>query len=262
MPILEFHPIIARWFADRFGEPTDPQRLGWPEIAAGRHTLIAAPTGSGKTLAAFLTCIDRLLRQSLAGELGNETRVLYVSPLKALSSDVRRNLSVPLAEIGQSAAAAGHELPPLRVMLRTGDTPSSERQAMLKRPPHILVTTPESLYLLLTSLKGREMLRSVKTVLVDEIHALGRDKRGSHLTLSLERLAHLCPQPPLRIGLSATQRPMDEIARFLVGTHSVSPAGDANCSINDVGHVRSLDLQVEVPPSELSAVCSHETWAV
>lgn len=261
MPISLFHPITARWFADRFGEPTEPQRLGWPEIVAGRNTLIAAPTGSGKTLAAFLASIDCLLRQALEGQLADETQVVYVSPLKALSNDVRRNLETPLAQIRQYAADAGHELPPLRSMVRTGDTPSSERAKMLKRPPHILVTTPESLYLLLTSAKGREMLRNVRTVIVDEIHALARDKRGSHLTLSLERLAALCPTPPVRIGLSATQRPIEEIARFLVGSHSVTPTGGPACSIVDVGHVRELDLAVEVPPSELSAVCSHETWA-
>ncbi|HXT61216.1 MAG TPA: DEAD/DEAH box helicase, partial [Pirellulales bacterium] len=261
MPTSPFHPIIAQWFADRFGEPTDPQRLGWPEIVAGRNTLIAAPTGSGKTLAAFLASIDRLLRQGLEGELADETQVVYISPLKALSNDIRRNLETPLAEIGQYAVAAGRELPPLRAMVRTGDTPSSERQKMLKRPPHILVTTPESLYLLLTAAKGREMLRNVRTVIVDEIHALARDKRGSHLALSLERLAALCPTPPVRIGLSATQRPIEEIARFLVGAHSVAPSGEAACSVVDVGHARELDLAVEVPASELSAVCSHETWA-
>ena len=261
MPTAPFHPITARWFADRFGQPTEPQRLGWPEIAAGRNTLIAAPTGSGKTLAAFLASIDCLLRQALDGQLADETQVVYVSPLKALSNDIRRNLETPLAEIRQYAADAGYALPPLRAMVRTGDTPSSERAKMLKQPPHILVTTPESLYLLITAAKGREMLKSVRTVIVDEIHALARDKRGSHLTLSLERLAALCTAPPVRIGLSATQRPIDEIARFLVGSHAVTPSGEAACRIVDVGHVRQLDLAVEVPPSELSAVCSHETWA-
>ncbi|HVW38576.1 MAG TPA: DEAD/DEAH box helicase, partial [Pirellulales bacterium] len=261
MPISLFHPITAHWFVERFGQPTEPQRLGWPEIIAGRNTLIAAPTGSGKTLAAFLASIDCLLRQALEGQLTDETQVVYISPLKALSNDVRRNLETPLAQIRQYAAESGHELPPLRAMVRTGDTPSSERAKMLKQPPHILVTTPESLYLLLTAAKGREMLRHVRTVIVDEIHALARDKRGSHLTLSLQRLAALCPTPPVRIGLSATQRPIEEIARFLVGSHSVTPSGEAACSIVDVGHVRELDLAVEVPPSELSAVCSHETWA-
>ncbi|HUY34424.1 MAG TPA: DEAD/DEAH box helicase [Pirellulales bacterium] len=253
-----FHPIVAHWFKDRFGQPTEAQRLGWPEIASGRNTLIAAPTGSGKTLAAFMVAIDQLLRQSIEGTLADETQVVYVSPLKALSNDIHRNLEVPLAEIGRCAVESGHSLPALRVMVRTGDTPASQRQAMVKRPPQILVSTPESLYLLLTSAKGREMLRTVRTVIVDEIHALARDKRGSHLALSLERLAALCPRPPVRIGLSATQRPIDQIARFLVG--SGDAGGEPECRIVDTGHVRLLDLEVEVPPSELSAVCSHETW--
>ncbi|HEV3003064.1 MAG TPA: DEAD/DEAH box helicase, partial [Pirellulales bacterium] len=255
-----FHPLTAEWFAGRFGQPTDAQRKGWPEIVAGRHTLIAAPTGSGKTLAAFLVCIDRLVRRAVDGTLADETEVLYVSPLKALSNDIHRNLEVPLAEITNHARAAGQDLPVLRVMVRTGDTPASARQAMVRRPPHIVVTTPESLYLLLTSEKGRDMLRSVRTVIVDEIHALARDKRGSHLALSLERLAALCHQPPTRIGLSATQRPIDEIARFLVGTRHVAADGRPDCQIVDAGHLRSLDLGIEVPPSDLSAVCSHETW--
>jgi ATP-dependent Lhr-like helicase len=255
-----FHPLTAEWFIGRFGEPTEAQRLGWPEIVAGRHTLIAAPTGSGKTLAAFLVCIDRLVRQAVEGTLSDATEVLYVSPLKALSNDIHRNLEVPLAEIVNQARAAGHNLPAMRVMVRTGDTPASVRQAMVRRPPHIIVTTPESLYLLLTSQKGREMLRSVRTVIVDEIHALARDKRGSHLALSLERLAALCDHPPTRIGLSATQRPIVEIARFLVGSRNVSADGQPACQIVDAGHLRSLDLGIEVPPSELSAVCSHETW--
>src|SRR5690242_10741512 len=261
MRLDHFHPLVSQWFADRFAAPTDPQERGWREIAAGRHTLIAAPTGSGKTLAAFLVCLDGLLRRWLAGKLEDGVSVVYVSPLKALSNDIHRNLEVPLAELADRAEAAGYGRPPIRSMVRTGDTPAAERQAMLRRPPHILVTTPESLYLLLTSQKSREMLRGVRTVIVDEIHALARDKRGSHLTLSLERLAALCQRPPVRIGLSATQRPIEEIARFLVGSHSVTPLGEAACSIVDVGHVRELDLAVEVPPSELSAVCSHETWA-
>jgi ATP-dependent Lhr-like helicase len=264
-----FHPIIARWFQNRFGEPTEPQRLGWPEILANRNTLITAPTGSGKTLAAFLVCIDRLLRQAIDGTLTDATQVVYVSPLKALSNDVRRNLEVPLREIRDVAAAEGVELPEIRVLVRTGDTPQSERQAMSRRPPHILVTTPESLYLVLTAAKGREILRTIRTVIVDEIHALARDKRGSHLTLSLERLAALCGKPPVRIGLSATVRPVDEIARFLVGKQNLksqisnlkSDSDVPPCSIIDVGHVRELDLGIEVPPSELSAVCSIEQWA-
>ena len=256
-----FHPLIQQWFRERFGEPTEPQRRGWPEIAAGRHTLIAAPTGSGKTLAAFLVCLDRLWRRWLDGTLEEKTYVVYVSPLKALGNDIHRNLEVPLAEIGQLAAASGYGFPPIRAMVRSGDTPQSERQAMLRRPPHILVTTPESLYLLLTSEKSRKLLGSVETIIVDEIHALVRDKRGSHLALSLARLEALCAQPPVRIGLSATQRPIEGIARFLVGTERVDEAGKPDCQIIDGGHARELDLGIEVPPSELSAVCSHEQWA-
>ncbi len=259
-PLNAFHPITTRWFQSRFREPTEPQRLGWPEILAGHNTLIAAPTGSGKTLTAFLACIDRLLRAGLEGTLSNTTEVLYISPLKALSNDIRRNLETPLEEIRQCAAEAGYEPPPIRVQVRTGDTTPSERQAMLRQPPHILVTTPESFYLLLTSAKGRNMLRTVQTVIVDEIHALARDKRGSHLALSLERLEALCDSPPVRIGLSATQRPIDEIARFLVGSKRVDTSGIPDCSIIDTGHLRNLDLEIEVPVTELSAVCSHEMW--
>ncbi|MEX2174172.1 MAG: DEAD/DEAH box helicase, partial [Pirellulaceae bacterium] len=218
MPLDIFHPLIRQWFSSRFGEPTEAQHRGWPHIAAGEHTLIAAPTGSGKTLAAFLVCLDRLLRQWIDGTLPAGIEVVYVSPLKALSNDIQRNLQTPLAEIAELAAAAGLGQLPLRAMVRTGDTPASERQAMLRHPPHILVTTPESLYLLLTSAKSRDLLATVKTVIVDEIHALARDKRGSHLALSLERLAALCPQPPARIGLSATQKPIEEIGQFLVGS--------------------------------------------
>jgi ATP-dependent Lhr-like helicase len=259
-PPTAFHPITARWFHSRFREPTEPQRLGWPEILAGHNTLIAAPTGSGKTLAAFLACIDRLLRAGLEGTLSDATEVLYISPLKALSNDIRRNLEVPLEEIRRGATETGYELPDIRVQVRTGDTTPSERQAMLRKPPHILVTTPESFYLLLTSAKGRDMLRTVRTVIVDEIHALARDKRGSHLALSLERLEALCDSPPVRIGLSATQRPIDEIARFLVGSKRVDPSGIPDCRIIDAGHLRNLDLEIEVAETELSAVCSHEMW--
>jgi ATP-dependent Lhr-like helicase len=268
-----FHPVVADWFNGRFGQPTDAQTLAWPRILAGEHTLVAAPTGSGKTLAAFLVCIDRLMRQALDGTLPDETEVVYVSPLKALSNDIRRNLAVPLTEINELALAKGDRPLPIRVAVRTGDTPAAQRQAMLRRPPHILVTTPESLYLLLTSAKGRNALRNVRTVIVDEIHALARDKRGSHLSLSLARLDRLCTQGersdaaensgaerPTRIGLSATQRPMAEIACFLVGAANVDDSGRAQCQIVDAGHVRQLDLAVEIPKSELSAVCSVESW--
>lgn len=261
MPLSSFHPVIRQWFQTRFREPTEPQRLGWPSIEARRNTLIAAPTGSGKTMAAFLVGLDRLLRHALDGDLPEGVDTLYVSPLKALSNDVQRNLISPLIEIEETARTMGWLDPqPIRVGLRTGDTPQAERQAMIKKPPHILVTTPESLYLLLTSPKSREILRTVKTVIVDEIHALARDKRGSHLTLSLQRLDHLCATPPTRIGLSATQRPMDEIARFLVGAGNVEPDGTPHCAIVDVGHMRETDLGLVVPPSELEAVCSHEQW--
>jgi ATP-dependent helicase Lhr and Lhr-like helicase len=269
-----FHPLVWQWFTQRFSTPTEAQTLGWPRIAEGTHTLIAAPTGSGKTLAAFLVCIDRLVRKWLAGTLPEGIEVVYISPLKALSNDIQRNLQAPLAEIAELAAKSGLPPCPIRTAVRTGDTPAAERQAMLKKPPHILVTTPESLYLLLTSPKSREKLRTVKTVIVDEIHALARDKRGSHLTLSLERLAALCDSPPTRIGLSATQKPMDEIAAFLVGGNANSHAeaqghgggerqgerSGPECQIINTGHFRQLDLAVDVPPSELSAVCSNEQW--
>src|SRR5262245_61121308 len=205
-PLASFHPAIGAWFASRLGEPTPPQRDGWPLIRAGRHTLIAAPTGSGKTLAAFLSAIDALLRQGPA--LADRTQVLYVSPLRALSNDVQKNLQAPLAELRQLDPA----LPEVRVVVRTGDTPGSQRTAMARRPPHILVTTPESLYLLLTSASGRALLSTVRTVIVDEIHALVRDKRGSHLALSLERLEALNGHTVQRVGLSATQNPLDEAA--------------------------------------------------
>jgi ATP-dependent Lhr-like helicase len=246
--LQSFHPAVARWFAERLGEPTPPQREGWPAIRQGKHTLIAAPTGSGKTLAAFLSAIDGLLSST---DLPDETRVLYVSPLKALASDVQKNLERPLAEI----RASNPGLPDITVVVRTGDTPAKERASMLRRPPHILVTTPESLYILLTSDGGRRILRTVRTVIVDEIHALARDKRGSHLALSLERLEALCAETGAlqRIGLSATQKPLTDVARFLVGV-------DRECALVDTGHLRALDLSVEVPPSPLSAVCSHEVW--
>jgi len=255
-----FHPIVADWFETLFGAPTEAQRRSWPTIASGEHTLVAAPTGSGKTLAAFLASIDSLLRQAVDHNLPDETQVVYISPLKALSNDIHRNLEIPLSEIGEAASAAGLAMDKIRVAVRTGDTPQRERQAMLRKAPHILVTTPESLYILLTAEKSRGILRNVRTVIVDEIHALARDKRGSHLTLSLARLDRLCTQPPVRVGLSATQRPIDEVARFLVGSANIDESGNAKCHIVDTGHVRELDLAVEVPTSELSAVCPSETW--
>ncbi|MBI3892639.1 MAG: DEAD/DEAH box helicase, partial [Candidatus Wallbacteria bacterium] len=256
-----FHPLTAAWFERQFGEPTGPQSVAWPEIAAGRDTLVCAPTGSGKTLAAFLACIDGLLREALAGTLTGETRVVYVSPLKALSNDIHRNLELPLAGIAAEAISAGLGDPGIRALVRTGDTPARDRQAMARRPPHILVTTPESLYLLLTSQRARETLRGVRTVIVDEIHALVRDKRGSHLALSLERLDAMCERRPVRVGLSATVKPIEEVASFLVGSPDPREAQRAACRIVDQGHTRQLDLAVEVPATELGAVCTHEQWA-
>jgi ATP-dependent Lhr-like helicase len=258
-----FHPAVAAWFARRFGEPTEPQRLAWPAIRSGRHALIAAPTGSGKTLAAFLAAIDELWRAGLAGALGDETRVVYVSPLKALSNDIQKNLAEPLAGIAAEAAALGLEPVAIRTLVRTGDTPAAERAAMTRRPPHILVTTPESLYILLTSEGGRRLLRTARAAIVDEIHAVADDKRGSHLALSLERLAELCAstgRPLQRIGLSATQRPVEEVARFLVGAANVAADGAPDCAVVDTGHRRRLDLSLEVPGSPLEAVMSAEVW--
>jgi len=254
MPPLEiFDPAIARWFAGRFEAPTAPQRRAWPLIREGRDVLIAAPTGSGKTFAAFLAAVDSLVRQGQTGPLADEVQVLYVSPLKALSNDVQKNLSEPLAEIRRELVKDGLADPEIRVLLRTGDTSMAERQAMVKQPPHILVTTPESLYLLLTSERAREMLRTVRTVIVDEIHAVARDKRGSHLALSLERLEALTRQPPQRIGVSATQKPIEQIARFLGGARPLP-------EIVDEGHRRRLDLALEIPSSPLEAVMAAEVW--
>src|SRR5271168_5154863 len=239
------HPLVQEWFTARFSTPTEPQEQGWPHILAGRTTLISAPTGSGKTLAAFLACIDRLVRKALAGDLQDRTEVLYVSPLKALGNDIQKNLEVPLGEILQMAGERGLLMPQIRTAVRTGDTLMHERRAMLKRPPHILVTTPESLYILLTAEKSREILKTVETVIVDEIHAVADDKRGAHLTLSLERLEHLTGKPLARIGLSATQKPIELVAQFLTGGSRPGPV------VVNVGHRRELDLAVEVPGSEL-----------
>src|SRR3954470_14464719 len=214
------HPLVAEWFVQKFGTPTEPQEQGWPHILAGRTTLISAPTGSGKTLAAFLACIDRLVRKALAGHLEDRTEVLYVSPLKALGNDIQKNLEGPLSEILKMAGDRGLLMPEIRTAVRTGDTLMHERRAMLKRPPHILVTTPESLYILLTAERSRAILRDVETVIVDEIHAVADDKRGSHLALSLERLELLCKKRPVRIGLSATQKPIEEVAHFVAGVDS------------------------------------------
>jgi ATP-dependent Lhr-like helicase len=248
---------VSEWFVRRFGTPTEPQEQGWPHILAGRTTLISAPTGSGKTLAAFLACIDRLVRKALAGELADRTEVLYVSPLKALGNDIQKNLEIPLGEILALAGERGMLMPEIRTAVRTGDTLMHERRAMLKRPPHILVTTPESLYILLTADKSRAILRDVETVIVDEIHAVADDKRGAHLTLSLERLEALTYKRPVRIGLSATQKPIEEVAHFLTGT---SPFQNVNPVIVNIGHKRKLDMAVEVPSMPLGPVASNEMW--
>ena len=222
---IEFHPLIRRWFSERFKEATPSQEKGWQSIAAGRSTLIAAPTGSGKTLAAFLWSIDRLIQRSLSGELDDTTSVVYVSPLKALGNDIAKNLQTPLAEIYQLADAEGILLPGIRVAVRSGDTPANERQSMVRRPPHILITTPESLYILLTAERSRQFLKTAETVIVDEIHAVAQDKRGAHLALSLERLEALAQRPLQRIGLSATQKPIEEVARLLVGGENLAADG-------------------------------------
>src|ERR1700676_726668 len=260
MQSFRFHPAVARWFEQTFGSPTEPQARGWPEIHSGRHVLISAPTGSGKTLAAFLSSLDALFRQGAKTGLPDATRIVYVSPLKALSNDIRKNLQEPLAGIRALLRETEGRDIDVRAEVRTGDTTAAQRQALVKRPPHILVTTPESLYLLLTSESGRRMLATVRTVILDEIHAVVDDRRGAHLALSIERLAALTKQPLQRIGLSATQKPIEEVARFLVGTHAVDAAGNPACEIIDIGHRRELDLAIEIPKSPLEAVMSNEIW--
>ncbi len=253
--LAAFDPLVREWFAEKFATVTEPQRLGWPEIQAGRDVLISAPTGSGKTLAAFLTAIDSLVRQARTGELPNQTQILYVSPLKALSNDIHKNLDIPLAGVAKLAASQGIDLAPIRAAVRTGDTPQAERQRMGKEAPHILVTTPESLYILLTAEGPRKMLSSVRTLIVDEIHAVADDKRGSHLALSIARLDALVQAaksgPIQKIGLSATVSPIEDVARFL----------SDHAHIVQVGHRRAMDLAVEVPKDELGAVASMEMWA-
>ena len=274
------HPLVADWFRAKFGSPTEPQEQGWPEILAGRTTLISAPTGSGKTLAAFLICIDRLVRKALDGGLHDRTEVLYVSPLKALGNDIQKNLDGPLSEITALAAERGMLMGEIRTAVRTGDTLTKERREMLRRPPHILVTTPESLYILLTADSSRKILRDIETVIVDEIHAVADDKRGAHLAISLERLDLVASAPlspsfalsgcsgaplnlsfglsgrnkPTRIGLSATQKPIEVVAQFLTGNGRPAP------SIVNIGHRRTMDLAVEVPRSEIGPIATNEMW--
>jgi ATP-dependent Lhr-like helicase len=249
MALSQFHPAVARWFTETLGPPTAAQLRGWESIRSGRHTLIAAPTGSGKTLAAFLTAIDDLTREGVQAPLPDEVRVVYVSPLKALSADIHKNLAEPRRGIRQFA----EDIPRITAAVRTGDTPQSERAAMLRTPPHILVTTPESLFLLLTAERSRAMLRTVRTVIVDEIHAVIGTRRGAHLAVSLERLQRVAERPLLRIGLSATQKPIEQVACFLTGQ-------EGNCAIVDEGHRRSMDLSLELPASPLEAVMAHEVW--
>ncbi len=249
--LTHFDPLIEEWFREQFGAPTEPQLQGWPAIRSGDDVLISAPTGSGKTLAAFLICLDQLVREARTGTLPDETRVVYVSPLKALSNDVRKNLEIPLAQIRELAEKRGVTLAPIRAAVRTGDTPMYERQQMGRKPPHILVTTPESLFILMTAEKPRALLRTTRTVIVDEIHAMADDKRGSHLSLTLARLDALVENRPQRIGLSATVKPIEEVANFL----------GPNTRIVNTGHRRDMDLGVLIPRDELGPIATHEMWA-
>ncbi|MGA8385336.1 MAG: DEAD/DEAH box helicase, partial [Candidatus Cybelea sp.] len=250
----DFHPLVREWFDSSFSAATEPQVLGWPAIRAGQDVLISAPTGSGKTLAAFTLCLDDLVRRSTEGTLPEQTLVVYVSPLKALTNDVRENLEKPLAALTALARAQGLPMAPIRTAVRTGDTTAAQRQSMLRKPPHVLVTTPESLYILLTAEKSRALFASVATVIVDEIHAMAADKRGSHLALTLARLDYLVAQAsgrkPQRIGLSATVRPLERVAQFL----------SERATIVNVGHRREMELSVEVPSDELGPVASKEMW--
>ncbi|MBA3272185.1 MAG: DEAD/DEAH box helicase [Acidobacteria bacterium] len=269
MSLSFFHPAVTAWFSTTLGTPTPAQEQGWAAIRRGRHTLIAAPTGSGKTLAAFLSALDDLFREGLDAPLRDEVRVVYVSPLKALSADIHKNLAELRRGLREAAGALGIDAPHISVAVRTGDTPRTERAAMLRKPPHILVTTPESLYLLLTGSRSRDMLRTVRTVIVDEIHAVIGSRRGAHLSLTLERLQKVARAPLLRIGLSATQRPIEDVARYLVG--AVLPVATAlpptsslpsiDAEVVDEGHRRTMDLGLEVPRSALDAVMTHEVWS-
>jgi len=275
MQSFGFHPVIWGWFEKKFGSPTEPQQQGWPAIQSRQHTLIAAPTGSGKTLAAFFAELDLLFQAGLSGKLKDETSVVYVSPLKALSNDIHKNLEEPLGEIRAALKENGGGEVDVRAAVRTGDTPAAKRQALLRKPAHILVTTPESLYLLLTSVSGRKLLSTVRTLIIDEIHAVVGNRRGSHLALSMERLSALVRGPLQRIGLSATQKPIELVAKFLVGTREdnllpskrrepklIKKNGSPQaCTIIDAGYKRNLDLAIELPGAPLEAVMSGEVWA-
>ena len=254
MSLSSFHRAVQTWFSQHFEEATATQLHAWQSIQKQQNTLIAAPTGSGKTLAAFLAAIDELVKLGISGQLTDETHVLYISPLKALSNDVQKNLQIPLAGIDQNLKADGIDAVNIQAAVRTGDTSQYERERMRRKPPHILVTTPESLFILLTSQSGRDMLANIKTVIVDEIHALVSNKRGAHLALSLERLQQLCQSAPVRIGLSATQKPIESVAAFLNGNH------DQDCNIIDEGYQRQRNIELELPRSPLDAVMSTEVW--
>ena len=274
MSLRDFDPLVAEWFQQRFDAATEPQTQGWPEIRSGRDVLISAPTGSGKTLAAFLICLDDLIRSARAGALSDQTVAVYVSPLKALSNDIHKNLEAPLAEICELAAKKGLELPRIRTAVRTGDTPAWERQRMLQKPPHILVTTPESLFILLTAEKSRVMLSSARTVIVDEIHAVADDKRGSHLALSLARLERLTRQKASsngrgnrlqRIGLSATVKPIGEVASFLsetFGTDAEAATGSADDASNgSANRLQRIGLSATPAAAESSKSGTAAKWS-
>src|SRR6476619_6627455 len=247
-----FHPLVRKWFTETLGKPSEPQKAGWPAIASGAHTLILAPTGTGKTLAAFLWELNELITRGSKAELPNTVHLLYISPLKALNNDIQRNLDRPLAELRERYTGAGKEFPEIRVGVRTGDTTASARARMLRKSPHILITTPESLNIMLTSLRGRGMFSGTRAVIVDEIHAIAGTKRGAHLALTLERLEQLVEHPPQRIGLSATQRPLEEVARFLGGCTSASSFGPV--TIVDCGLTKEMQIHVESPGADLANV--------